>query len=238
MFVGPIFQRNTSCILCCPHLSHVLVNTGIFLRSQYTCHATSKTTTKKSATEIRDIFPEDLIREKRQQTGRWKSRQFCSSCLLVVDFQQALRLHKGPGFLLRLQLHLHRHMVVIRRRSQIAPPPPHPVHVTAIVGEAPPPQFTISISHNLTSSLRHPTLVRRGKRSDCERLPNAKRSPRIRFLISFSPHWTQLTKPSISINVPKTMSANIWEKASRQSHQCQFCLINWTILLILQVVKT
>ena len=138
MFVGPIFQRNTSCILCCPLLSHVLVNTGIFLRSQYTCHATSKTTTKKSATEVRDIFPEDLIREKRQQTGSWKSRQFRSSCLLVVDFQQALRLHKGPGFLLRLQLHLHRHMVVIRRRSQIAPPPPYPVHVTAIVGEAPP----------------------------------------------------------------------------------------------------
>ena len=137
MFVGSIFQRNTSCILCCPLLSHVLVNTGIFLRSQYTCRAESKTTTKKSATEIRDIFPEELIREKRQQTGNWKSRQFRPSCLLVVDFQQALRLHKGPGFLLA-QVHLHRHMVVIRRRSQIAPPPPHPVHVTAIVGEAPP----------------------------------------------------------------------------------------------------
>ena len=176
-------------------------------------------------------------RKKRQQTGRWKSRQFRPSCLLVVDFQQALRLHKGPGFLLA-QLHLHRHMVVIRRRSQIAPPPPHPVHVTAIVGEAPPPQFTISISHNLTSSLRHPTLVRRGKQGDCERSPNVKRPPRFRFLISFSSHWTQVTKPSISINVLKTMSANIWEKASRQSHQCQFCLINWTILLILQVVKT
>ena len=215
MFVGPIFQRNTSCILCCPHLSHVLVNTGIFLRSQYTCHATSKTTTKKSATGIKDIFPEDLIREKRQQTGSWKSRQFRPSCLLVVEFQQALRLHKGPGFLLRLQLHLHRHMVVIRRRSQIAPPPPYSVHVTAIVGEAPPPQFTISISNNLTSSLRHPTLVRRGKRGDCERLPNAKRSPRIRFLISFSSHWTGVTKPSISINVLKTMSANIFGKSKQ-----------------------
>ena len=219
MFVGPIFQRNTSCILCCPHLSHVLVNTGIFLRSQYTCRAKSKTTTKKTATGIRDIFPEDLIREKRQQTGSWKSRQFRSSCLLVVEFQQALRLHKGPGFLLA-QLHLHRHMVVIRRRSQIVPPPPYyPVHVTAIVGEAPPPQFTISISHNLTSSLRHPTLVRRGKRSDCERLPNVKRSPGIRFLISFSSHWTGVTKPLISINVLKPLSANILDKAKRLNNE-------------------
>ena len=55
--------------------------------------------------------------------------------------------------------------------------------------------------------------------------------PKIRFMISFSSHWTGVTKPSISINVLKTMSANIWEKASRQNHQWPFFLINWTMVI-------